>query len=151
MVRFEVDRAKRRLKRFVGGDGRGDAIADEFMAHYRAHPEHVVFDVITDYRDYTGPFEWGTLRDYAERTEAFFAERVAADPTHVATPRRIAVVMTSPMASMLTRAMQPLHRRMTLRVFSTIEDAEAWLDGPATDAAPDATDRQVGRGDPGGI
>jgi hypothetical protein len=127
-IEFVVDHEKRRVIRTVRGAADSDEIGEELLAIIDANPDTMSYDAITDWRDYTGKIEWRDLsafaKSFAERYQRYLAQP-GADRRKV----RSAFVIEDRMAPTLVSAMQHLYDNRALRVFSTLEQATAWLDG----------------------
>ena len=129
-VQIMVDHDKKRLYRTVGGTDSTQEIGEAFIQYFVDHPDQMPYDAINDFRRWSGKIEWDELRDYAIKTERMLAEHLRKNPEAARPGRRAAQVLSDEKAELLVRAMQNYYNTTELKVFTSIEEAEAWLDEP---------------------
>ncbi len=128
-IDFDVDHARRRVVRTVHGAPDGDQIGDEVLRFLDANPATIAYDTVTDWRQYTGKFEWRDLSSFAKAYAGRYARYLESEYAYRG-PIRGAFVGHNRMASALVDAIQHLYANRAMRAFTSMEAAHAWLDAP---------------------
>jgi len=129
-VQFVVDHDKKRLYRKVPSEISMRELTEALIQYYVDHPDQLPYDSISEFRSWSGKIEWDWARDHAIKIEEMIAEHVKRNPEAARPGRRAALVMSDKMWNLLARAMQNYHTTTELKVFTSMEEGEAWLDEP---------------------